>query len=40
VTEIEALRLKQRLLFNPHDPEALHFFAVLDEWKSARKKAG
>ena len=39
VTELEALRLKQRLLVNPNDAEALSFFSVLDEWKSARKKA-
>jgi PAS domain S-box-containing protein len=39
VTEIEALRLKQRLLTDPLDPEALSFFSVLNEWKSTRKKA-
>jgi PAS domain S-box-containing protein len=39
VTEIEALRLKQRLLVNPNDADALSFFAVLKEWKSARKTA-
>lgn len=37
-TEIEALRLQQRLLVNPNDADALSFFSVLDEWKSARKK--
>ena len=40
VTELEALRMKQRLLLNPDDAEALSFFAVLREWKSAKKKAG
>ena len=40
VTEIEALRLKQRLLVNPSDPEALGFFSVLSEWKSTRRKVG
>ena len=39
VTELESLRLKERLLINPHDPDALKFFSVLQEWKSARKKA-
>ena len=38
VTELETLRLKERLLVNPHDPDALKFFAVLKEWKDARKK--
>ena len=39
VTELESLRLKQRLLVNPNDAEALSFFSVLNEWKSARKEA-
>jgi two-component system, OmpR family, sensor kinase len=39
VTELESLRLHQRLLANPYDAEALAFFAVVDEWKSAGKKA-
>ena len=39
MTELETLRLKQRLLINPNDPDALKFFAVLKEWKDARKKA-
>jgi hypothetical protein len=39
VTEFEGLRLKQRLLANPNDAEALAFFSVLDEWKASRKKA-
>jgi len=37
VTELETLRLKQRLLLNPHDPEANQFFSVLQEWKAAKK---
>jgi PAS domain S-box-containing protein len=40
VTELEALRLQQRLIVNPNDAEALSFFTVLNEWKSERKKAG
>lgn len=39
VTELETLRLRQRLLVNPGDAEALAFFAVLDEWKSRGRKA-
>ncbi len=39
VTELETLRMKQRLLVDPHDRDALSFFAVLKEWKVARKKA-
>ena len=39
VTELETLRLKERLMVNPHDPDALKFFALLKEWKDARKKA-
>jgi hypothetical protein len=38
VTELEGLRLKQRLLANPHDVEAQRFFGVLDEWKASRKR--
>jgi PAS domain S-box-containing protein len=38
VTEIEALRMKQRLIENPGDPEPRKFFAVLDEYKAAMKK--
>ena len=38
VTELETLRLKERLLVNPHDPDALKFLAVLKEWNAARKK--
>ena len=39
VTEIETLRLKERLLVNPDDPVALSFFSVLNEFKMGRKKA-
>lgn len=39
VTQLETLRLKERLMINPHDPDALKFFAVLDGWKARRKKA-
>lgn len=39
-TELEALRMKQRLLLNPLDPDANKFFAVLAEFKSPRKAAG
>jgi PAS domain S-box-containing protein len=38
-TELEMLRMKQRLLLNPLDPEANKFFSVLAEYKSARKPA-
>jgi PAS domain S-box-containing protein len=38
-TELETLRMKQRLLLNPLDPDANRFFAVLAEYKSARKPA-
>lgn len=38
VTEMETLRMKQRLLADPGDAEALAFFSVLDEWKSSGKK--
>jgi hypothetical protein len=31
--------MKQRLLLNPLDPVANQFFAVLAEYKSARKQA-
>jgi len=36
-TEVEALRLQQRLLVNPQDVEATAFFAVLEKWKATRK---
>ena len=38
VTAIESLRLKLRLLADPHDPEANEFFAVLNEYKEARQQ--
>ena len=38
VTEMESLRLKQRLLVDPHDAEALAFFAVLKEYRDSRRK--
>ena len=38
VTELESLRLKQRLLANPNDADAEKFFDVLHEWKASRKK--
>jgi len=39
VTELETLRMKQRRLANPSDPEATQFFAVLKEYKESRKQA-
>jgi PAS domain S-box-containing protein len=39
VTELEMLRMKQRLLANPNDADALKFFSVLNHWKASRKKA-
>ena len=39
VTELETLRVKERLLVNPDDTIALKFFSVLKEWNSARVKA-
>lgn len=39
LTELETLRMKQRLLVNPNDADALDFFSVLDEWKAKRKKS-
>jgi hypothetical protein len=38
-TELETLRMKQRLLLNPLDPDANKFFAILAEYKAARKQA-
>lgn len=38
VTEVEGLRLRQRLLSNPFDAEAVGFFAVLDEWKATKAR--
>jgi PAS domain S-box-containing protein len=37
VTELERLRMKERLLVNPQDPEALRFIAVLGERRAARR---
>lgn len=37
VTEFETLRMRQRLMVDPGDPEAHRFFAVLDEWSSKRE---
>ncbi len=34
VTEIQTLRMKERLFLNPSDPEALAFFSVLREWNT------
>jgi len=39
VTELEALRLKERLLVNPQDAKASAFFTVLKDWKTAKKAA-
>jgi PAS domain S-box-containing protein len=36
VTELETLRLTQRLMADPGEPEALRFFSVLEDWKSER----
>jgi PAS domain S-box-containing protein len=38
VTELETLRMKQRLLANPQDPDAHQFFAVLNEFKEGHRK--
>jgi PAS domain S-box-containing protein len=38
-TEIESLRMRQRLLANPQDKDATAFFAVLKDWRAARKAA-
>ena len=37
VTEIESLRMRQRLLINPQDVQAQEFFAILKDWKPTRK---
>lgn len=39
VTELESLRLKQRLIENPYDAEANQFFAVLKVFKDRTRKA-
>jgi PAS domain S-box-containing protein len=36
VTELETLRMKERLLVNPNDETASGFFAVLQEWQASR----
>jgi PAS domain S-box-containing protein len=38
VTELESLRLKQRLLANPQDVEALNFFAILENHRENKKR--
>jgi PAS domain S-box-containing protein len=38
VTELESLRLKERLMANPQDPEASQFFAVLKEYRDKIRK--
>lgn len=42
VTELETYRMKEKLLANPHDPEATQFFAVFKEYEDtkARTKRG
>jgi len=37
VTELESLRLKQRLIENPHDTEANHFFAILQDYNKRQE---
>jgi len=39
VTELEALRMKERLIVNPSDAEALSFFSVLGKSDSTGQKA-
>ena len=39
VTELEALRMKERLIVNPSDAEALSFFSVLEKSDSTGQKA-
>ena len=38
VTELESLRLRQRLLANPQDPEAKQFFAALQPFREGGKQ--
>lgn len=38
VTELENYRMKEKLLTNPHDPEATQFFAVLKEHEEGKKR--
>ncbi len=35
VTELETFRLKERLMVNPQDHDALRFFSVRDEFREA-----
>lgn len=37
VTELETLRMKERLFVNPNDETAVGFFSVLQEWQSSRE---
>jgi hypothetical protein len=39
VAKLESLRMKQRLMINPQDDEALQFFQILKDWKNGRKAA-
>ncbi len=39
VTELESLRLQQRLLVNPNDAEAKQFFAILEDFRQRQAKA-
>jgi PAS domain S-box-containing protein len=39
VTELESLRMQQRLLTDPQDRDALRFFGVLEEWKLKQQKS-
>ena len=34
VTELETLRMRERLLINPNDEEAKKFFSILHEWQT------
>jgi PAS domain S-box-containing protein len=38
VTEIESLRMRERLARNPCDREAIEFFGVIEEYQEKRKK--
>lgn len=37
VTELETLRMKERLFVNPNDETALSFFSVLRDWQCSRE---
>ena len=37
LTELETLRMKERLFVNPNDESALSFFSVLHEWQCSRE---